>query len=74
MTHDFYVAFQIPYVYDFITKSCKQQSEVVRNKQNENILNIGQGAAQHKKCGRLKHGGGHACDRSIDFSCLYSKD
>jgi hypothetical protein len=34
---DIHVAFQIPYIYDYITKSCRQQAEVIQNNENENI-------------------------------------
>jgi hypothetical protein len=34
--------FQIPYVYDYITKSCRQQAEVIQNHENENVRYIGQ--------------------------------
>jgi hypothetical protein len=30
-----HVAFHIPYVYDFITKTCRQQAEVIQNHENE---------------------------------------
>jgi hypothetical protein len=42
------MAFQIPYVYDYITKTCKQQTEVIQNHENENVRYIGQGEARHK--------------------------
>jgi hypothetical protein len=29
--HDMHVAFQIPYVYDYITKLCGRQAEIVHN-------------------------------------------
>jgi hypothetical protein len=57
-------AFNIPYVYDFITKLCRQQAEVILNHDNENVRNIGQGEARHRKYKRLKLGGGQAYDRS----------
>jgi hypothetical protein len=38
---------QIPYAYDFITKSCRKQAEVIRNHDNENVRIIGNGEAQH---------------------------
>jgi hypothetical protein len=50
-----HVAFQIPYVYDYITKSCRQQAEVIQNHENE---------APHRKDKRLKLGGGHVYDCS----------
>jgi hypothetical protein len=54
-----HVAFQIPYVYDYITKSCRQQAEVIQNHENENVRHIGQGEARHRKYKRFKLGGGH---------------
>jgi hypothetical protein len=58
------MAFKIPYVYDFITKLCRQQAEVIQKHDNENVRNIGQGEAQRSKYKRLKLGGGQAYDRS----------
>jgi hypothetical protein len=54
-----HVAFLITYVYDYITKLCKKQAEVIQNDENENVRYIGQGEAQHRKYKRLKLGGGH---------------
>jgi hypothetical protein len=42
-------ALHMPYVYDNITKSCRQQAEVVQNHENENVRYIGQGKARHRK-------------------------
>jgi hypothetical protein len=42
---DMHVAFQIPYVYDFITKLCREQAEVIQNHENENGRHIGQDEA-----------------------------
>jgi hypothetical protein len=61
---DLLVAFQIPYVYDYITKLCRQQAEVIRNHDHENVRNIGQGEGRRRKYKRLKLGGCHLCDRS----------
>jgi hypothetical protein len=61
---ELHVAFNIPYVYDFITKLCRQQAEVILNHNNENVRNIGQGKARHRKYKRLKLGGSQAYDRS----------
>ena len=44
----------------FYQKLCVQQTEILRNNENEYIRNITQGEAQHKICKRLKHGGGQA--------------
>jgi hypothetical protein len=60
------VAFKIPYVYDFITKLCRQQAEFIQNHHNPNVRVIGQGKAQHRKYKSLKLGGGQAYDRSSD--------
>jgi hypothetical protein len=61
---DLHVAFKIPYVYNYIPKLCSQQAEVIQNHDNENVRNIGQGEARHRKYKRLKLGGGHVYDRS----------
>jgi hypothetical protein len=42
---DMHKAFHIPYVYDHITKSCRQQAEVNQNHENEDVRYIGQGEA-----------------------------
>jgi hypothetical protein len=46
---DMHVAFQIPYGYDYITKSYRQQAEVIQNHENENVRTIGQGETPHRK-------------------------
>jgi hypothetical protein len=51
-------------VYDFITKLCRQQAEVIQNHDNENFHNIGGGKAHHRKYKRLKPGGGYVYDHS----------
>jgi hypothetical protein len=61
---DMHVAFQIPYVYGYITKLCRQQAEVIQNHENENVRSIGQGETPHRKYKRLKLGGGHVYDCS----------
>jgi hypothetical protein len=58
--------FQIPYVYDFITKLCRNQAEVIQNHDNENFRSIGNGETQHRKHKRLKLGGGQEYDCSED--------
>jgi hypothetical protein len=59
-----HTAFQMRYVYDYITKSCRQQAGVIQNHENENVRHTGQGAAPHRKYKRLKLGGGHVYDCS----------
>jgi hypothetical protein len=39
---DLHMTFKIPYVYDYITKLCKQQAKVIQYHDNENVRNIGQ--------------------------------
>jgi hypothetical protein len=63
---DLHMAIKITYVYDYITKLCRQQAEVVQNHNNENVLNIGQGEARHRKYKKLKLDGGQAYARSSD--------
>jgi hypothetical protein len=60
---EMHVAFQIPYVCDYITKLCRKQAEIIHNHENENVRNIGQGETPHRKRKRLKLGGGHLYDR-----------
>jgi hypothetical protein len=67
---DLHMAFKIPYVYDYITKLCMQQAEVVQTHDNENVRHIGQGEARHRKYKRLKLGGGHTYDRSSDQTAV----
>jgi hypothetical protein len=58
------LAFQISYVYDYITKFCRKQAEIIHNHENENLRNIGQGETPHRKHKRLKLGGSHQYNRS----------
>jgi hypothetical protein len=46
---DLRTAFNLPYVYDYITKLCRRQAEVIRNHENEHVRIIGQGEARHRK-------------------------
>jgi hypothetical protein len=57
-------AFNIPYIYDYITELCKQQAEVIQNHENANVRSVGQGEALHRKHKRLELGGGEAYGRS----------
>jgi hypothetical protein len=62
------MAFKIPYVYDYITKLCRQQAEVIQNHDNKNVRIIGQGEARHRMYvyKRLELGGGQGYDRTSD--------
>jgi hypothetical protein len=59
---DLHVPFQILYVYNYITKLCRLQAEVIQNHDNGNVHNIGKGEDRHRKYKRLKLGGCHLCD------------
>jgi hypothetical protein len=61
---EFHKAFNILYIYDYITKLCRQQAEVIQNHENPNVSNIEQDEAQNRKHKRLKLGCGQAYDRS----------
>jgi hypothetical protein len=42
-----YLAFNLPYVYDYIIKLCRQQAEVVQNYENEHVCSRGHGESRH---------------------------
>jgi hypothetical protein len=63
---DLHAAFNVPCVYDYITKLCSQQAEDIQNHENKHIRGIGQGEARHRKYKRLKLGGGQSYDCSSD--------
>jgi hypothetical protein len=58
------MAFQVPYIYDYITKLCRQQAEVIQKHENANVRGITKDEAQHKKYKRLELGGSQAYDCS----------
>jgi hypothetical protein len=43
-----HMAFSVPYVYDYITKSCRQQAQVIPNYENDCVHSTGQGKARQK--------------------------
>jgi hypothetical protein len=63
---DLHMVFKLQHIYDYITKLCRQQAEVIENHENANVRHIGQGEPRHGKYKRLKLGGGQADDRSSD--------
>jgi hypothetical protein len=63
LVRDLHLAFKIPYVYDYITKLCRRQAEVILDHENPNVGAIGQVEARHRKHKRLKLGGGQVYDR-----------
>jgi hypothetical protein len=58
------MAFKIPCLYDYITKLCRQQTQVIQNLENSHIRDIGQSEDAQRKYMRLTLGGGHAYGRS----------
>jgi hypothetical protein len=56
------VAFNIPYVFDYVIKLCRTQAEEILNRVNPNVRGTGQGEIRHRKCKRLKLGGCQAYD------------
>jgi hypothetical protein len=40
---DLYVAFKLPFIYDYITKLYKKQAKPIQNHENANVCNIGKG-------------------------------
>jgi hypothetical protein len=40
---EMHMAFHLPYVYDYTTKLCRQQAEVILNNDNKDVCYIGQG-------------------------------
>jgi hypothetical protein len=46
---DLHMAFNLPYVHDYITKLCRQQPEVIQNHENEHVRSLGQGEATQRK-------------------------
>jgi hypothetical protein len=48
------------HVYDYKTKLCRQQAEVMVDHENKHIRRTGHGEARDRKYKRLKLGGGQA--------------
>jgi hypothetical protein len=61
---DLHTAFNPLYVYDYVTKLCRQQAEVIQNNENEDIRSVGLDEARHRKYRKLELDGGQVYDRS----------
>jgi hypothetical protein len=61
---DLYLASKITYMYDYITKLCRRQAEVILNKKNSNIYTIAQGEGRHRNHKWFKLGGCLVCNRT----------
>jgi hypothetical protein len=44
-----HMASKLPYIYDYITRLCMQQTEDLQNHKNANVRNIGQGDTRQRK-------------------------
>jgi hypothetical protein len=64
LVRDFHEAFNLPYIYNYIIKLCRQQADIIQNYEIEHVRGIGQGEARHRKYKKLKLGGGQVYDRS----------
>jgi hypothetical protein len=62
------MAFKLPHIYDYRTKLCRQQAEVIQN--HENVGNIEQGEPGQRKCKRRKLGGSQAYKRPSDLTAV----
>jgi hypothetical protein len=60
------MAFNLPYIYNHITKLSAQKAEVIQNHENEHVHSIGQDKARQRKYKRLKLGDCQACNLSSD--------
>jgi hypothetical protein len=67
---DLHMAFNLPYVYDYITKLCRQQAGVIQNHENELVCSTGQGKDRHRKYKRLTLGGSQTYDCSSDYAAV----
>jgi hypothetical protein len=56
LVRELHKAFNTPYIYDYITKLCRQRAQVIQNHENANVRNTGQDEAQHRNQKRLKFG------------------
>jgi hypothetical protein len=63
---DLHMTFKLPHLHYYITKLCRQQTQVIENHKYANVRNIGQSEARHRKYKRLKFGCSQAHDRLSD--------
>jgi hypothetical protein len=63
---DLHRAFNLPYVYDYITKLWRRQADVIQSHETEHLPVQGKVMPDTEKYKRLKLGGGQAYDRSSD--------
>jgi hypothetical protein len=68
--HELHTAFSLKYVYDYVTKLCGKEAEVVENHENEHVSSVGQDENRHRKCKRLKLSGDQAYGHSSDYAAV----
>jgi hypothetical protein len=59
---DLHTTFNLPYVYDYITKVCRQ---VMQNHEYEHMRSIRKGEARYRKYKRMNLGGDQAYDLQV---------
>jgi hypothetical protein len=64
LIRDMHMTFQIPYLYDYMTKFCRQQARIIQNYDHLYNGNTGQGQAPYRKYKKLKLGDNQVYDRS----------
>jgi hypothetical protein len=67
LVREVHMASEISFAYDYITKFCMQQADVIQSHLYPNVHTNGQGETMHRNHKRLKFGGGQAYDRSSDW-------
>jgi hypothetical protein len=65
-TLEFHMAFQVQYIYDYVTKMCRQEAEVIENHEIANVRDIGKTKTDTENSKRLKLDDGQAYNRSSD--------
>jgi hypothetical protein len=67
---ELYKAFNFSYIYDYTTKLCRQQAEIIQNHGNAMSAIWGKVKADTENIKSLKFGGGQAYDRSNVLTAL----
>jgi hypothetical protein len=49
LVRELHMSFQVPYIYDYITKFSGKQTEVIQNHENAIVGDIGTGETRHRK-------------------------
>jgi hypothetical protein len=63
---ELHVTFKSPYMYEYITKLCSIQAEVILKHTNPNVHGIRQREVRYRKYKVLKLGGGQAWNHTAD--------